>query len=248
MFIDTHCHLQLIPRDNRRTVLANANAAQVRQLVVPAYKYDDWLMLDILNSADGIAVAKGIHPWAVDESTPAILEALPAALDNCCAIGETGLDGHDERPSMSLQLEALERHIELAKQYDLPLILHAYKAHAELYAALKAAGVSKGVVHAFSGSRQQAMNYIDLGFKIGVGGVISYQRASKTRKAIASLPIDALLLETDSPSMPLSGYQGKPNQPAHTAKIAEILADLRNEPLGYIAEQTSLNARELFKL
>jgi len=248
MYIDTHCHLQLIPRDARRTVLANASAAQVSDMVVPAYRPQDWLLLDILNSADGVAIAKGVHPWVVDEQTIESLATLPKALDNCCAIGETGLDGSDGRPPMPLQQESLDKHLQLSRQFNLPVILHAYKAHAPLYDTLKKSGVTQGVVHAFSGSRQQAMNYIELGFKIGVGGVISYERASKTRKAIASLPIESLVLETDAPSMPLSGHQGQPNQPSQTAKIAELLAQLRNEPLGYIAEQTTHNARELFRL
>ncbi len=248
MIIDTHCHLQLIDRAHRRDCLQRSVDAGVDRWVVPAYQPEDWPLLDILESADGVQVAKGIHPWVADLYSPTLLDQLSLKLSNCCAVGETGLDGNDARPSQTVQLASLNHHLWLASEHQLPIILHAYKAHNALVREIKKHPSVKGVVHAFSGSYNQAMQYVDAGYLLGIGGVITYDRAEKTRKAISKVPLEALVLETDSPSMPIAGRQGEPNEPRYCKDIAITLANLKDVPLDTVIKTTTKNAVQLFGL
>ena len=137
----------------------------------------------------------------------------------------------------------------LAKRYDLPAILHSRRTHDKLAMLLKKHALPRtGVVHGFAGSLQQAERFVQLGYKIGVGGTITYPRASKTRDVIAQLPLSALLLETDAPDMPLNGFQGQPNRPARAARVFSTLCELRSEPAEEIANTLIDNTNALFAL
>ena len=162
------------------------------------------------------------------------------------AIGECGLDARIEVP-MDLQLRFLEAQIELACAFNLPLILHSRGTHNELLALLTRYRLpAGGVIHAFSGSRQQAEQFWKLGCYLGVGGAITYERAAKTRRALAAMPLEALLLETDGPTMPLAGYQGQRNEPGKVAQVLAILAELRGEEPTQLANRIELNVERLF--
>ena len=135
----------------------------------------------------------------------------------------------------------------MAKQFNLPVNIHSRKTHDQIFTFLKRIPLSKlGVVHGFSGSYDQAKRFVDLGYKIGVGGTITYERANKTRQAIAKLPIDALVLETDSPDMPVFGFQGQPNRPERIVESFKALCTLRNEPTELIKKVTWKNACQIF--
>ena len=167
---------------------------------------------------------------------------------NCIAIGECGLDGTIATP-MDLQQQVLDIHLQLAQKISKPLIIHCRKAHNELLAQLKRYDLpAGGVIHGFSGSYELAASYWGMGFCLGIGGTITYERANKTRTAVKKLPLAAILLETDAPDMPLDGNQGERNSPAYIIEIAQTLADLRGETLHHIATQTTLNSRKLFKI
>jgi TatD DNase family protein len=138
--------------------------------------------------------------------------------------------------------------LKLAKQHDLPVILHSRRTHDQLAAALRRVPLPRrGVVHGFAGSLSQAQAFIRLGYYIGVGGTISYERAQKTRSVMAQLPLTSLLLETDAPDMPLSGYQGQPNRPERAAEVFRILCQLRPESPDDIAAHLQHNTRALFR-
>jgi TatD DNase family protein len=149
--------------------------------------------------------------------------------DKVLAVGEIGLDTHID-VDWKMQLQVFEQQLLIAEEHMLPVILHHRNSHNELIQSLKAKKFTQGgIVHAFSGSVQQANTYIDLGFKIGVGGGITYSRASKTRKTLSQLPINCLVLETDAPDMPLIGKQGLRNSPEYLPEIFESLLLLRAE-------------------
>ncbi|KYK94167.1 TatD family hydrolase, partial [Aggregatibacter actinomycetemcomitans] len=135
------------------------------------------------------------------------------------------------------QCDFLEAQLHLAKKHNLPVNLHSRKSHEQLFSFLRRIAVPKcGVVHGFAGSYDQAKRFVDLGYKVGVGGTITYERANKTRQTIAKLPLEALLLETDSPDMPVFGFQGQPNRPERVVQVFNALCALRSETPAQIAE------------
>lgn len=143
----------------------------------------------------------------------------------------------------------LDEQLKLAKRYDLPVILHSRRTHDKLAMHLKRHDLPRtGVVHGFSGSLQQAERFVQLGYKIGVGGTITYPRASKTRDVIAKLPLASLLLETDAPDMPLNGFQGQANRPEQAARVFAVLCELRPEPADEIAQALLNNTYTLFNV
>lgn len=161
------------------------------------------------------------------------------------AVGEIGLDA--TCPDHDWQRELLRGQLQLAARHDLPVILHHRKTLDELMPLVKQAGVT-GIVHAFSGSAQQAKKWAELGFLLGVGGVVTYPRARKTRAALQAVPTSALALETDSPDMPVQGFQGERNEPARLPYALSALAELRQTSIAELAQQTTANVRRVLRL
>jgi TatD DNase family protein len=171
------------------------------------------------------------------------------AARDALAVGEIGLDFFiaDARPEQQQAL--LEQQLQLAGQFDLPLLLHVRKAHDQMLKTLRRFRLPRGgIVHAFSGSEQQARIYIDLGFRLGFGGAISYSRATKLRHLAAILPLESLVLETDAPDMPLSDWRDEPNRPQRVADVLAVMAQLRAQAAPEIARQTSANVRQVLGL
>jgi TatD DNase family protein len=254
---DTHCHFDFAPFASAipKHLSLSVNVG-VSKLLVPAIAESNWMAIQSLakNNPDRIVYALGFHPYFLDvspsESQFAILESLLSQSDpRCVAVGECGLDGVIE-VDMALQVGVFERQITLAKTFGLPLILHARKTHAAIIALLKRHHFScGGILHGFSGSEQQAREFIQLGFKIGVGGVITYPRANKTRNSIANLPLESLVLETDAPDMPLNGFQGEANHPKMLRLVFDQLAELRGSvDREFLAEQLWKNSHEILRL
>lgn len=260
--IDSHCHFDFSVFDADRSATLQASAATgVTGIVIPGIHPQQWAPLLQLVSAPiqpcELWAAIGLHPWWVAELTAAgaVTEAtfkqqLRDYLQQprVVAVGECGLDGSLELP-LAEQLPLLEWQLDVACELDLPLILHGHKAHNELLRLLsRYRPRAGGVIHAFAGSQELARQYWRLGFYLGVGGTITYPRAGKTRRSICAMPLESLLLETDAPDMPLCGYQGQPNSPLRLPEVARCLAELRDEPLAQVIQQTALNTRRLFAL
>jgi len=164
------------------------------------------------------------------------------------ALGECGLDKTIAVP-LAIQQRFFDYQVELAARKDVPLIIHARKTHNEVLSTLKRFAPDRGgVIHGFSGSLALAERYWSMGVRIGVGGTITYPRAAKTRETVTRLPLEALVLETDAPDMPISGRQGQRNSPERIPDIAALLAQLRGERVEHIARATTDNARRLFGL
>jgi len=257
MFFDSHCHLDFAAFDEDREALWHACRQQgVQALLVPGVAPEQWPQAgQLCRDLSGVFYAAGVHPWWVGNlysqgfDSQQLQAQLTAELEQpaCRAVGECGLDALCETP-MTLQQQVLKVHLEVAAACDKPVILHCVKAHNELLQALDASGVKRGVVHAFTGSAELAHQYWRRGFYLGIGGTITYPRAQKTRAAVQRLPLEALLLETDAPDMPLAGRQGQPNSPCYLPEVAAVLAELREESLERVAAITTGNAQALFGL
>ncbi|WP_025711750.1 TatD family hydrolase [Klebsiella sp. 10982] len=254
-FIDTHCHFDFPPFTADETAsLERAAQAGVEQIIVPSISAERFnSVLALATRHEALYAALGMHPIVIEEHTEEGLAQLDALLaqrpPKLVAVGEIGLDLYRDDPRFDRQQTLLEAQLRLAKRYDLPVILHSRRTHDKLAMLLKKHALPRtGVVHGFAGSLQQAERFVQLGYKIGVGGTITYPRASKTREVMARLPLSALLLETDAPDMPLNGFQGQPNRPEQVARVFESLCELRPEPPETIAEEIMHNTRALFSL
>lgn len=253
-FSDSHCHLDFDELSAQgKQLLTQCAAKNIHRIVVPAIAPSNWQQ--VLNLADTasdssvkILPALGIHPWFLTELGAADLDSLSQLVQQhqqtIVAIGETGIDGTiaEQQNNLKQQLSFFDFQINLSNQFKKPLIVHHRKSHPEVSQLLKQYQPPKaGIIHAFSGSYQQASQYLDLGFKLGIGGTISYQRAKKTLNTVKKLPLTSLVLETDAPAMPLAGNQGTPNSPLHVTDVFNYLVAIRSESPEQIAEQLEKN-------
>ena len=252
-FVDTHCHFDFPPfTGDEVPSIDRAARAGVDAIIVPAIEAAYFeRVLDLARRHDALYAALGLHPIVIEHHLDEHLDRLDAVLQTAekklVAIGEIGLDLYREEPHFERQQTILDAQLRLAKRHDLPVILHSRRTHDKLAMHLKRIDLPrKGVVHGFSGSLQQAQRFIELGYKIGVGGTITYPRASKTRDVMAQLPLSALLLETDAPDMPLNGFQGQPNRPEQAARVFATLCELRKETEEAIAGALLENTRSVF--
>ncbi|MEN4979985.1 TatD family hydrolase [Erwinia billingiae] len=254
-FIDTHCHFDFAPfSGNEEESLRLAAAAGVEKIIVVGVSADRFAgVMALAEQWPPLYAALGTHPMAIAQHDDSHLDQLEAVLKQrpkkLVAIGEIGLDLFIENPQFDKQERVLDAQIRLAKQYDLPVILHSRRTHDKLALHLRRLDLPRrGVVHGFAGSEQQALAFIRAGYAIGVGGTITYERASKTRNTIARLPLSSLLLETDAPDMPLQGFQGQANRPERVKNVWQSLCELREESPQEIAETLLENTRTLFQL
>ena len=251
---DTHCHLDVAPiYEQLARVLAQARAVGIRDFVLPGVDREGWeQLMRVRDSEPGVHAAPGLHPMYLRHHHPADLDVLKVLADSgrIVAIGEIGLDYFVEDIDRQAQQQLFESQLEIAVQAQLPVLLHARKAHDQVLATLRRKRFPHGgIVHAFSGSYQQALAYIKLGFAIGVGGVITYDRARKVRKNCIELPEEWLVLETDAPDIIVAGHREEPcNLPEYLPDILATLADLRNEAPETTAAYTTQNARRILGL
>ncbi|WP_020682837.1 TatD family hydrolase [Marinobacterium rhizophilum] len=258
---DSHCHLDFEAFDGwRDQALLEARRVGIRQILLPGVTAQHWprlLQLCRDQSAADTALypqlypALGMHPCFMAHHFPehlALLQQRLAARE-ALAVGEIGLDFFIPNADRESQQALLEQQLQLARRFDLPVLLHVRKAHDQVLKMLRRLALPRGgIVHAFSGSEQQARIYMDLGFKLGFGGAISYDRATRLRHLAANLPLEALVLETDAPDMPLADWRAEPNRPQRVADVLAVMATLRAETAERIAHQTSNNAREVLGL
>ncbi|MCX7170226.1 MAG: TatD family hydrolase [Proteobacteria bacterium] len=247
MLIDTHCHLDAAEFDaDRDQVVTAALAVGVSRVVVPAVERANFgAVAALCREHSGCAAAFGIHPMCVERAREDDLATLHNILSDfpAIAVGEIGLDFfvavRDEQRQQSFFVEQLK----LAREFQLPVILHVRRAVDAVLKQLRLTKVAGGIAHAFNGSRQQADEFIKLGFKLGFGGAMTYPRALRIRELAATLPIDAIVLETDAPDIPPAWLEGKRNQPCELPRIAATLAELRSMTFAAVALATSENAR-----
>lgn len=255
---DSHCHLDLEAFDaDREKVWQNCLEMGFQGLLIPAVTPATFdRLFQISAELDNVYAAVGLHPWWIPEyfqktsELTALKDSIEQLWDHplCKAIGETGLDAAIDVP-MKQQITVFREHLAVAQEKNLPVIIHSRKAHAQVIEELKKFNLpAGGVIHAFSGSYEIGNTYWQMGFSLGIGGTITYERAKKTRASVKRLPLEALLLETDAPDIPLQGFQGQRNSPEHLGLVAECLANLKSLPLEEVTNQTTANAKTLFGL
>jgi TatD DNase family protein len=251
MLIDTHCHLAAEAfAGDRDEVAAAARALGVSTIVVPA--------VDVANFAEvrdccarhaGCFAAYGIHPLFVKSAGTADLADLREWLQRASAgrqwpvaVGEIGLDFFVADPDVEKQEYFFVEQLKLAREADLPVLLHVRRAVDQVLKNLRRIRVRGGIAHAFNGSRQQADEFIRLGFRLGFGGALTYSGSTRIRRLAASLPLASVVLETDAPDMSPAWLAGGRNTPAQLPRINAVLAELRGIDASELARATSMNA------
>ncbi|EFP95506.1 TatD family hydrolase [Vibrio caribbeanicus] len=251
---DTHCHFDFdVYKRNFNAHLSEACLAQVERFLVPSVGPSNWVRVrQLADDFPAIYSALGFHPCFLAETHTDQLKQLDELLDlsvrRCVAVGECGLDGKIDIPEWQQETMFIGQ-LELAKNHKLPLILHGHRTQNRLLQLLKRHKFTGGgILHAFSGSYQQAMQFVELGFYIGVGGVITYPRANKTRKAVSQLDLDCIVLETDAPDMPIKGHQGLANHPKYLPLILSCLSELNGNDEQLIANTVWNNSLSVLNI
>ena len=250
--IDTHCHLDIAAfNPDRDEVLHHARDAGVIAQIIPAIESSGWeRLLELCSEHQDLYPALGLHPVFLQQHTQADIEKLAAIVKTVqpVAIGEIGLDFAIKSLDRDTQQQLFEAQLVIAKAAQLPVIIHARKSHDEVIKLLRKHHISGGSIHAFSGSLQQGMHYYEMGFKLGFGGMLTFERSRKLRQLAHDLPAEALLLETDAPDMTVASHRGERNSPQYLPQVLAALAGARDESIEVVARCTTDNARAAFNL
>ncbi len=259
MLIDTHCHLDAAEFDtDRERVADDACEAGVQSIVIPAVERANFSVVrELAGNTAGGAYALGIHPLYVQRASDSDLDALRAAVKEALgdprfvAIGEIGLDFFVPEIASGEPRERQERfyaaQLALAAEFGLPVLLHVRRAHAPMIATLKRYKLERsGVIHAFSGSWEEAREYLRLGFRLGLGGAGTWPQAQRMHRVLRQLPLEAIVLETDAPDIPPAGHAGERNSPELLPEICRRLADLKGIDAHALAAASYRNSCELF--
>ncbi len=250
--IDSHVHTddERLKAD-RPAVLHAARKANVVAQVVPAISQRLWPRVKAVCEAESdLYACYGLHPCFCDEHLDAHIEELPLWLgrERPVAVGECGLDYQIVDADRAQQQHLFSAQLALAREFDLPIVIHARRAVEDVIRMIRSSGHYRGLVHSFNGSAQQASRLIDLGYKLSFGGAVTYSRAKRLREMIRTLPLDAILLETDAPDQTDQNHSGQRNEPAYLVDVWKAISGLRDENADEIARATTANAIELFRL
>lgn len=252
MLTDSHCHLDAGEFDrDRDAVIARAHQRGVTRQVVPAIDAASWPKLrEVCASGAGLFPAYGLHPMFLESHQPQHLDQLRVWIERerPVAIGECGLDFFVEGLDHDSQHTYFQGQLQLAREFDLPVIVHARRAVEAVIVAIRKIGPLRGVVHSYAGSEEQARQLWDNGFMIGLGGPVTYERAQRLRRLATRMPLEHLLLETDAPDQPDAQHPGQRNEPAQLSLVCETIAALRGQDPAEVATATSDNATRLFRL
>jgi TatD DNase family protein len=250
VLIDTHCHLDASEFDaDREQVLQAARAAGVERIVIPAVELSNFEQVrQLAHRNPGCVYALGIHPMYVDRARDEDLIHLRSWLQSCIddplliAVGEIGLDFFVQGLDRPRQLRFYDAQLRLAREFDLPVLLHVRRSQDIVLKHLRLIRPQGGIAHAFNGSEQQAQAFVDLGFALGIGGAMTFERARQIRRLTATMPETALVLETDAPDIPPAWLSRSRNSPAELVQIAEEFAKLRGLTAEQVARLTTGNA------
>ena len=249
MFTDTHCHIYKEYYENIEEVLKNAKKSNVNRMINNGCdKKSNEEVLELAKNYENIYGAIGIHPENIEEYKEEDLKWIEENLkqSKIIAIGEIGLDYHYTKENKTEQIKLLERQLKIAEQYHLPVIIHSREATEDTINTLKKYKVT-GVIHSFSGSLETAKIYIKMGYLLGINGVITFKN-SKLKDVIKEIPLESIVLETDSPYLTPEPFRGKKNEPARIKEIAEFICDLKGISLEDLATITNHNIKRIFDI
>ncbi len=253
MLVDSHCHLDFPGlAEQRCQVIARARAADVQVMQTIATRLSTFAQLLTIAEADpGIFCSVGVHPHQADEEGIDDPQPLLARTDHpkVIGIGESGLDYYYQNSSRSAQERSFRAHIDAARQSGLPLIVHTRDADRDTIALLGDAlreGPFGGVIHCYSSTPELGFAAVEMGFYLGLGGILTFKRSDELRATVRALPLDRLILETDAPYLAPQPVRGKTNEPAYVAHVAATLAEVKALPVAEIARATTDNFFRLF--
>ena len=250
MLVDTHCHIDFDAFEHDRSaVLERAEFLGVSDIIVPSVAQSSWLKtIAVCDQFPQLHLALGLHPVFVDQHQPQHLLELDKliASHNPIAVGEIGLDFYHKNFNKDKQLTFFTKQLIIAKQHDLPVIVHNRKAHDECLKILHSIKPKGGIIHAFNGSIQQAEKYIELGFLLGFGGMLTYSHSRKLHKLVKHLPIEHLVLETDAPDMSVAQHRGERNSPEYLPLILDAMSQLTKISKMELANTLNANHKRLF--
>ncbi|RUA05424.1 MAG: DNAase [Gammaproteobacteria bacterium] len=253
--IDSHCHLDRVDLSafggSMESMLAHAKTLSVEEFLcvcIDLEHFDDVFCL--AKKYSQIYASVGVHPCQLEGQDPTVEELLTlAAHDKIIAIGETGLDYfHVEKDAADWQRERFRRHIAASNQSGKPMIIHTRNAREDTIAIMREEKAEKGVIHCFSEDWDMAKKAMDLGFYISFSGIVTFKSAKELQEVAKKMPLDRILVETDSPYLTPVPFRGKPNSPAYTYYSVEKIAEIRGESIEKIAEATTNNFRQLFSM
>ncbi|MES2871889.1 MAG: TatD family hydrolase [Pseudomonadota bacterium] len=253
--IDSHTHLDFPDFDpDRAQLLARSRALGVKRMVVLGVDQRNWQRLwDLVQTDSQLHAAFGLHPVYLSEHRPEHVTELGdwlsrlAGHPQLCAVGEIGLDYFLPELDRDGQQQLFEAQLQLAVDFQLPALLHVRRSHAQVIATLKRFRLKRGgIIHAFAGSREEAREYIKLGFKLGLGGAATWPQALRLRKVIVDLALDSIVLETDSPDMAPVMFPNQRNSPEHLPAICQALAEVMGISAQELADASTANTCELF--
>ena len=252
MIIDSHCHIDFEIFDpDRDQVLQRALNLRIEHIIVPAVSADTWdRVKQTCHRHTQLHPAYGLHPYFIDLHEHTHLDMLDQWLtkERPIAVGECGLDFFLKELDRDKQLEFFEAQLSMALEHQLPVVIHSRKATEQVIQSIKKYPGLRGMIHSYSGSFEQALQLIELGFFISFGGAITFDKATRVRAIAQNIPLQALLVETDAPDQPGSHHYGNRNEPGFIIEVLDVLAELRGVDLGVVVEATSCNAVELFGL
>ncbi len=246
---DTHTHLDLFEPPEVPDLLSRAEAAGVGRIVSVAINLESAKQaLKISNANSGVFATAGVHPHEAETVDKNLINELKKIGKEpyVVAIGETGLDYYRMRSPKNSQIEALKRHLELAEELDLPVILHCRDAHDDMLPILEKERPPKSILHCFSGEMAQALAYINLGCLISLAGTVTFKNARSLQEVATKIPLDKLLLETDAPYLAPQKYRGQRNETSYVGEAAAKIAELRSKQIETIVNATTKNADNLF--
>ena len=249
MFTDTHCHIYKEYYENIDEILKRALESNINRVINNGCNREsNKEVLALANTYNNMYVALGIHPESIDTYQKEDLTFIEENLSNpkVIAIGEIGLDYHYTKENKTLQIKLLESQLKIAETHNLPVIIHSREATEDTINTLKKYHV-KGVIHSFSGSLETAKIYIKMGYLLGINGVITFKN-SKLKEVIKEIPLEHLVLETDSPYLTPEPFRGKPNEPARIKEIATFISELKGISLEELARITNENIMRIFDI
>ncbi|MEE9320790.1 MAG: TatD family hydrolase [Granulosicoccus sp.] len=250
--IDVHVHTDDERfKGDRASVLAAARKANIIAQVVPSVSQRLWPRVKaVCADQTDLYACYGLHPCFHDEHRDTHVEELAQWLgrERPVAVGECGLDYQIAGADKAHQQRLFSAQLALAREFDLPIVIHARKAVEDVIRMIRSSGHYRGLIHSYSGSVQQARRLIDLGYKLSFGGPVTFDRARRLRELVSQLPLEAILLETDAPDQPDARHHNQRNEPAYLVDIWHTISELRKEDAKTVADTTTANAIQLFSL
>lgn len=250
MFIDTHCHLSKNDYENIEEVINEAKKENVQKLIISGCdKEGIEESIKIANEYDNVYLSLGYHPSEANKITDKDIEELKQLIKEnkkVVALGEIGLDYYWEKENKEKQIDMFKKMLSISKELNMPIVIHSREAFQDTYDVLKESKQT-GVIHCFSGNIENAKMYIDLGFTLGIGGVVTFKN-TKLKEVIKEISIDNIILETDSPYLAPTPHRGEQNSPKYIPLIAEEISKIKNMSLEEVMEKTTKNAKKIFKI